>query len=213
MIYVLEDEDADQRALWTVYAQRCIQWRVMTLERMYSIYPPPAEKQKERVRALEARITGHPLRTDQETRDHWTDALLLWQRQPADVRDVVVKSVGAKLSTVPEHLGLVDIPRRFVFLPRTACVLANVVADVARDASIIWMFRFGYLGKNRPQTLEAFSWDVAASSLAALLNRPEHLSEEGRRDSSWLSKRICKEPDIPDLELVPSWQYITRSGS
>src|SRR4051812_29948831 len=89
----------------------------MMLQRMYSTYQPPAEKQGERVRALEARIMGQPPRIDQETRDHWTDALLLWQRQPANASDVVIKSVGAKLSTVQEHLGLVDIPRRFVFYP------------------------------------------------------------------------------------------------
>src|SRR3954470_7012011 len=100
MIYVLENEDADQRKLWTVYAKRCIQWRVTMLERLYSTWPPPAEKQGERVCALEARMTGHPPRIDQETREHWTDSLLLWQRQPANASDVVIESVGAKLSTV-----------------------------------------------------------------------------------------------------------------
>src|SRR3954451_8608610 len=85
-------------------------------------------KQGERVRLLGARITGHASSTGQETREHWTDALLLWRKQPADARDAIVKSVGAKLSTVPEYLGLIDVPRRFVFLPKTACALGNAVA-------------------------------------------------------------------------------------
>ena len=204
MIYVLEDENPQQRALWTAYAEHCIEWRVMMLERRYSSWPPAVEKQQERVRALEASLTRRFF-TDEKTREHWTDALLLWQRQPTDLRDVVVQSVGAKLSTVPEDLGLIDVPRRFVFLPKTAYVLANAVADVARDVDIIWTFRFGHLGKDNPQTVEAFAWKVTAYSLAALLNRPEHLPGEKRWGDSWLPARIYKEPDIPDLELVPSW--------
>jgi hypothetical protein len=205
MIYVLADEDADERALWSAYAEHCIAWRVMMLERMYSTWPPPAEQQEERVRGLEARVTGYPFSTGERIEDHWTDALLLWRRQPANTRDVIVQSVGAKLSTVPEHLGLVDLPRRFVFLPKTVCVLANAVADVARDANIIANFRSGHFGRNNPETMKAIPWSIAAFVLAALLNRPEHLPGETRREiSSILTTRICKEPDIPDLELVPS---------
>src|SRR4051794_19424144 len=82
-----------------------------------------------------------------DIKDHWTDALALWQEQPPALREVIVASVSAKLSLVPAALGLVDTPRRFVYLPSAAGLLSSAVADVARDANIIWMFRSTFLGE------------------------------------------------------------------
>src|SRR4051794_20580108 len=202
MIYVLEDDARQANALWTTYAERCIQWRITMLERIH-LEPPPPTLQEHRVRELEEQIR-RPYISNEKTEEHWTDALLLWQRQPSSPRNVILRSVGAKLSTVPKMLGLVDTPRRFVFLPKTANILANAVGDVAQDADIIWRFRAEHLGAEAPPTLEVFPWRVAAFSLAALLNRIEHLGDGRRMDRTWYPYRISPEPDIPDLELVPS---------
>jgi hypothetical protein len=203
MIYVLDNQDPQLRALWTAYAEHCIQWRVRMLEHT-DARRPPAAQQSERVHALEEEIhKGSMLKKSVE--EHWSDALLLWQRQPADARAVVVEAVGAKLSTVPEALGICDIPRRFVFLPTAVRVLANAVADVARDTAVIWQFRAHYLGPDVPDTLKISLLRVAAYSLAALLNRREHLTRDRREERTWFPWRIVEEPDIPDLELVPSW--------
>src|SRR4051812_38811509 len=202
MIYVLEDEGLPARALWTAYTERCIRWRVTMLERIH-FSPPPHRGQEQRVRNLEEQIR-RPYITVEKTEEHWMDAVLLWQRQSPEARSVIVKSVGAKLSTVPQALGLVAIPRRFVFLPNTARALANAVADVAQDADIIWRFRAQYLGEDAPETVEVFPWRVAAYSLAAFLNRIEHLADNRRMERTWYPYRMSPEPDILDLELVPS---------
>jgi hypothetical protein len=208
MIYVLDDTPPlifGPRFWWTMYVSQCIQWRIGMLKSMFPDRPSLAQ-QETRIHYLEMDINlrGYIRPNDDTDKEHWTDALALWKRQPQKAKDVVVASIGAKFSTVPGALGLVDTPRRYVYLPKTACVLANAVADVARDSDIIWQFRKEFLGQDAPQTTEAFSWRVAAHSLAALLNRPEHLLRETWRMESWYATRICEKPDIPDLELIPS---------
>lgn len=200
MIYVLVDDDPEERALWISYTQRCIEWRITMLECTGS-NSPPVGQQEERVRTLETHIRRPS--PPKSTEEHWTDALVLWQRQPESVQAVIVESISAKFSTVPGALGLVDMPRRFVYLPNTARVLATAVADVARDAHIIWSFRAKHLGEDALLTVEASAWRVAAYSLAALLNRVQHLLRESRLDETWSPRRLTG-PDIPDLQLVPS---------
>jgi hypothetical protein len=201
MIYVLEEDDPRKRALWVTYTQDCIEWRVKMLQRI-EYRSPPAAQQEQRVKTLEThvRLPSPPQRTE----EYWTDALVLWRRQPASVQAVILKSISAKFSAVPQALGLVDMPRRSVFLPNTAQVLANAVADVARDTNIIFTFRTNNLGENAPLTVEALAWRVAAYSLAALLNRVQDLLRESRMEVTWSPARLKAEPDLPDLELVPS---------
>jgi hypothetical protein len=200
MIYVLADDDPEERALWVTYTRDCIEWRITMLQRT-DYREPPLAQQEQRVKTLETHVRRPS--PPKGTEEHWTDALVLWRRQPESAQDVVVNSISAKLSAVPELLGLVDTPRRSVFLPNTARVLANAVADVARDTHVIWSFRTRHLGENAPSTVEALAWRVAAYSLAALLNRVQHLLKESWMEVTWAANRL-QGPDIPDLELVPS---------
>jgi hypothetical protein len=221
MIYVVADDDAQKRALWVSYTEHCIEWRIKLLEctQTPSGNGPP---HPQCLASLATQIRGDFRSVD--TKDHWTDALALWQQQPSALREIIVASVSAKLSVVPAALGLVDTPRRFVYLPSAAGLLTNAVADVARDANIIWTFRAAFVGEEDEATRVALSWRTTAYALAALCNRVEYAGEYhisaptglaggGRsvEEISWAPYRLSAGPDIPDLELVPSWDFVPNS--
>jgi hypothetical protein len=209
MIYVLPDNEPKPRDLWVKYVERCIEWRADKLQRLIRFEPQRSLKQQQNVRTALAQslhLKGYSAGRDCEERP--SDALAVWKDQPAESRLIVTTSIAAKFSVVPKRLGLLDTPRRFVYLPCTAWVLANAVADVARDIDIIWTFRKDEFGQDDPMTREVFPWRIAAYALAAFANRKEYFNRTWEKElehKSWLPRRFTANPDLPDLELIPSW--------
>src|SRR4051812_7007411 len=65
---------------------------------------------------------------DDEVREHWTDALVLWRQELEQARTPVLTSVGVKLASLDDEIAPGDMMIGwFAQLPSTAFLLTNAV--------------------------------------------------------------------------------------